>query len=249
MEGRLANQRCGRDPGGSARELSLEWRRGARWRARLCERPNKHRIAEANFFNGRGGAGGDHLRSQGGPLGWKSRRGEVAGPSGLEGEETAIRSAAQTRWRAIAIDHQYSWRGSEAAWGRSVGLEGRLANQRCGRNPDGSARELSLEWRRGARRRACLRERPNKHRIAEGNVFSARGGAGGDHLRSQGGPLGWKSRCREDTGPSALEGEETANRNAAHTQRCPVVISQEEFQRGSEAASCRSVELERRLAR
>ena len=27
----------------------------------------------------------------------------------------------------------------------------------------------------------------------------------------------------EDAGPSALEGEETANRNAAHTQRCAVV--------------------------
>ena len=112
---------------------------------------------------------------------------------------------------------------------RSVELDGRLANQRCGRDPDGSARELSLEGRRGARRRACLRERANKHRIAEANFFSARGGAGGDHLRSQGGPLGWKSRCREDAGPSALEGEETANRNAAHTQRCAVVISQEEF--------------------
>ena len=99
---------------------------------------NKHRIAEADFFSARGGAGGDHLRSQGGPLGWKSRCGEVAGPSALEGEETAIRSAAHTRRRAIAIDHQQFWRGSEAAWGRSVGLEGRLANQRCGRDPDGS---------------------------------------------------------------------------------------------------------------
>ena len=96
-------------------------------------------LAEADFFSACGGAGGDHLRSQGGPLGWKSRCGEVAGPSALEGEETAIRSAAQTRRRAIAIDHQYFWRGSEAAWGRSVGLEGRLANQRCGRDPDGSA--------------------------------------------------------------------------------------------------------------
>ncbi len=67
---------------------------------------NKHRIAEANFFNARGGAGGDHLRSQGGPLGWKSRCREVAGPSALEGEETANRNAAHPRRRAVAIDHQ-----------------------------------------------------------------------------------------------------------------------------------------------
>src|SRR6476660_3343164 len=106
MEGRLANQRCGRDPGGSARELSLEWRRGARWRARLCERPNKHRIAEANFFSARGGAGGDHLRSQGGPLGWKSRCGEVAGPSAFEGEEAANRNAAQTQRYAVVISQE-----------------------------------------------------------------------------------------------------------------------------------------------
>ncbi len=68
---------------------------------------NKRLTAEADFFGARGRARGDHLRSQGGPLGRKSRCGEIAGPSALEGEETAIPSAAQTRRRAIAIDHQY----------------------------------------------------------------------------------------------------------------------------------------------
>src|SRR6476469_10691763 len=106
-----------------------------------------------------------------------------------------------------------------------------------------------MDWSRGTRWRPRLCARANKHCTSEADFFSACGGAGGDHLRSQGGPLGWKSRCGEVAGPSALEGEETANRNAAHAQRCAVVISQEEFQRGSEAASCRSVELERRLAR
>src|SRR6478735_3866860 len=141
----------------------MEWSRRARWRASLCARANKHRTSEADFFSACGGAGGNHLRSQGGPLGWKSRCGTVAGPSALEGEETAIRSAAQTRRHAIAIDHQYFWRDSELAWGRSVGLEGRLANQRCWRDPDGSPRELPMEWSRRARWRAGLCARANKH--------------------------------------------------------------------------------------
>src|SRR6476646_9107391 len=117
----------------------MDWSRGTRWRPRLCARANKHCTAEADFFSACRRAGGDHLRSQGGPLGWESRCGEVAGPLALEGEQTAIRNTAQTRRRAIAIDYQYFWRGSQAAWGRSVGLERRLANQRDGRDPDGSA--------------------------------------------------------------------------------------------------------------
>src|SRR4029079_19274630 len=112
---------------------------------------------------------------------------------------------------------------------RSVELERRLANHRDRRDSHGSARELSLEWGRRARWGACLCARANKPRTAEANFFSARGGAGGDHLRSQGGTLGWESRCCEVAGPSAVEGEETANRYAAHTQWYAIVISQEEF--------------------
>ena len=74
--------------------------------SRLCERRNKRLTAEADFFSARGGAGADHLGLQGGSLGRGSRRLEDAGPFALEGKETAIRNAARTRRRAVAIDRR-----------------------------------------------------------------------------------------------------------------------------------------------
>jgi hypothetical protein len=59
----------------------------------LCARANKRRIAEADFFSARGGAGGDHLRSQGGLWDGSLDVAEVAGPSASK--EKKLRFEAQ----------------------------------------------------------------------------------------------------------------------------------------------------------
>ncbi len=158
---------------------------------------DKHRPAEASFFRARGGAGGVDLGPQGGPLGgevsmfrgcrslWPRRRrnceSKRSSHSTAPGCNRSSTVLARTRKQpaAMPVDWKGAWRISGTA---EIPMD----------HPE------HFRWNGDARARWRLRlcKRPDKHRPAETDFFRPRGGAGGDHFRFQGGPLGGKPQMR-----------------------------------------------------